>query len=187
LRGESRIVAVEDRGIGRGALVVVQKALTDAASGAAIATVQSTLLLRGDGGSGGFGERISTATPLPPGAPERTLELATPANAALIYRLSGDYNPLHADPNAARRAGFSRPILHGLCTYGIACRAILSAYCGNEPSRLRAMSGRFSAPVYPGDSLRFEFHETNDGLRFRARVSARNSVVIDRGRATISA
>jgi acyl dehydratase len=108
--------------------------------------VRSTLFLRGDGGQGEFGEREAQAQALPEGEPDRVIEIPTDIRCALIYRLSGDWNPLHADPAIAREAGFERPIMHGLCTNGIACRAVLREYCGNDPDRLRSMFVRFSAP-----------------------------------------
>jgi MaoC like domain len=99
--------------------------------------------------------------------------------AALIYRLNGDMNPLHVDPDAARLAGFDRPVLHGLCTSGMACRAILSAYCAHNPEMLRAMSVRFIKPVYPGENLQLEFYERPERIEFGARVVERYAVVLD--------
>jgi acyl dehydratase len=185
VRGEFRILGIEDKGPEKGALLHIEKSLYDVALHGALATVRSTLLLRGDGGDGGFGQAVPAATALRPGAPNRSVEFSTLPSAALIYRLSGDWNPLHADPKVARQAGFDRPILHGLCTLGIACRAILATYCANDPSRLRFMAARFSSPVYPGETIRVEFHEDADEIRFRAIVTERAVVVLDRGSAGI--
>jgi acyl dehydratase len=105
--------------------------------------------------------------------------LPTLAQAALIYRLSGDDNPLHVDPAAARAAGFPRPILHGLCTLGVATRAILRGCCDNDPARLAAIHGRFTAPVFPGDVLRTDIWREGDALRFRTWATARGSAVLE--------
>jgi acyl dehydratase len=183
------IVAVEDKGVGRGALVYQQREIIDAGNSELLAKVGTTLFLRGDGGCGSFGE--------PPAAPgeiqfpatgaAKTLHVSTLPHAALIYRLSGDWNPIHADPATARKAGFDRPILHGLCTMGIACRAVIEAYADNDPARLRYLSVRFSKPVFPGETLAIEFiEEQGVGLRFRARVPERDTVVLDRGLAVVN-
>jgi acyl dehydratase len=184
VRGEYRIAGCEDRGADKGAMLYVEKILFDAAKGTKLATVHSSVYLRGDGGQGSFGTPGPAATPLPSRDPDRVIELTTAPSSALIYRLSGDLNPLHADPKIARQAGFERPILHGLCTFGVACRALLSAYCAENPARLRSMFARFSSPVYPGDTIRVEFYEAEE-IRFRAVVKERGVVVLDRCSATI--
>src|SRR5690606_3130583 len=125
---------------------------------------------------GGFGQAVAAPQPLPDRSADRSVVIRTSPRQALLYRLSGDYNPLHADPEVARRAGFDRPILHGLCTMGIACRALLAAYCGNEPSRLGAISNRFTSPVLPGETLRIDFFEEGPDLRFRGTALERNEV-----------
>jgi len=104
----------------------------------------------------------------------------------LLYRLSGDWNPVHADPDVAAKAGFERPILHGLCTFGICARGLISALCGGDPSRLKGMEGRFSTHVYPGDTLRIEMWQDGGSVSFRARVETRNAVVFNNGKATIA-
>lgn len=181
IRGEYRVAGLEDKGEGRGALLHQEKALFDDATGDHLATVRSTLFLRGNGGEGGFGDAMPSAQPVPDRAPDRTVEIATLPRQALIYRLSGDWNPLHADPRIARKAGFAMPILQGLCTNGIACRALLREYCGNDPARLTAMFVRFSKPVMPGETIRLEFFEEGAGLiRFRAIAKERDAVVLDR-------
>lgn len=187
IRGEYRIGGVEDKGEGRGALLHQAKELYNTANGDHVATVRSTLFLRGDGGMGGFGEPAPTAERVPEKAPDDIVEIQTLPRQALIYRLSGDWNPLHADPAIAQKAGFDRPILHGLCTNGLANRAILSHFCDNDPNRLHQMFVRFSNPVMPGETIRFEFHrEGSNRLRFRAVVAERNVVVLDRCSAEIS-
>jgi acyl dehydratase len=113
------------------------------------------------------------------------LDQKTLPQAALIYRLSGDYNPLHADPAIARAAGFERPILHGLCTFGVAGRAILAACCGNDPARLKEIHVRFSAPVFPGEMISTEIWRDGPTISFRARVEPRDVVVLNNGRAIV--
>jgi acyl dehydratase len=190
LAGEGRVKAafrvsgVEDKGAERGALLHQIKTLSDAVSGAPIASIRYTLMLRGDGGQGGFGESVEPPPPLPKRAADRIVEISIARRAALLYRLSGDYNPLHADPAVATKAGFEQPILHGLCTMGIACRAILATYCGNDPARLAGMSNRFTQPVFPGETLKFEFFEEGGLVRYRGTIIERDTVVLDRGTAT---
>lgn len=186
IRGEYRVRGIEDKGEGRGALLHQEKDLFDAESHVHYATVRSTLFLRGNGGEGAFGEPVIPAEPVPDRTPDRVVEIATLPRQALIYRLSGDWNPLHADPAIAAKAGFSMPILHGLCTKGIANRAILSAYCDNDVSRFKSMFVRFSKPVMPGETIRIEFFEQGAGqLRFRAVAVERGDVVLDRCSATV--
>lgn len=187
VRGEYRVAGVEDKGEGRGALLHQVKQLYDDADGTHLATVRSTLFLRGNGGEGGFGDSMPVAAPVPDRAPDRVVEIATLPRQALIYRLSGDWNPLHADPAIARKAGFDKPILHGLCTKGLANRAILSTYCDNDVARFKSMFVRFSKPVMPGETIRIEFFEEGEGqLRFRAIAVERDIVVLDRCSATVA-
>ncbi|MFT4052924.1 MAG: MaoC/PaaZ C-terminal domain-containing protein [Novosphingobium sp.] len=187
IRGEYRVAGIEDKGEGRGALLHQEKDLFDAVTGVHYATVRSTLFLRGNGGEGGFGDAMPPAQPVPDRAPDKVVEIPTLPRQALIYRLSGDWNPLHADPAIATRAGFAAPILHGLCTNGIANRAILSTYCDNDVARFRSMFVRFSKPVMPGETIRVEFFEEGGGtLRFRAIAVERGEVVLDRCSATVA-
>lgn len=179
LIGNVRISGVEDKGAEKGALLHQEKTLRDH-DGTPIAKVRTTLFLRGDGGQGGFGDAVPTAPALPDRACDRVLMVATSPRAALIYRLSGDWNPLHADPSIARSAGFERPIMHGLCTLGMGCRVLLANYCDQEPSRLKSMFVRFSRPVYPGEHLRFEFFEEGPLIHFRAIAVEREVLVLDR-------
>lgn len=182
-----RVAAVDDKGAGKGALLYVESRVSEAGTGKLYATLRSSQFLRGDGGCGSFGIAPAPAMPLPEGEPDRRVTLATLPQAALIYRLSGDLNPLHADPEIANAAGFDRPILQGLCTMGIACRAILSAYCDNRPERLKSLFVRFSKPVYPGETIRFEFFERDGAVLFRAVAMERDAIVLDRCRATFVA
>ncbi|MDP6109625.1 MAG: MaoC family dehydratase, partial [Rhodospirillales bacterium] len=122
---------------------------------------------------------------LPESAPETVCEIATLPQTALIYRLSGDYNPLHAEPAFARRAGFERPILHGLCSFGIVGHAILKTCCNYQTEGFKSMQARFSAPVFPGETIRIEMWCTGGEVSFQARVVERNVVVLNNGKAEI--
>lgn len=185
VRGEYDILAVEDRGPDKGAVLHQSKRLYDAGTGELVATVRTVLMLRGDGGCGAFGTPPEQLGPMPDGPCDRAREIATLPQSALIYRLSGDYNPIHADPDAAARGGLERPILHGLCTMGIAVRAAIDALAEGRPERIGALSVRFSSPVYPGETIRTEFHGSGPDVRFRARVVERDVVVLDRGTITL--
>ena len=137
-------------------------------------------------GSAARRARSRHRTCCPTSAPTRHVDIKVAPNAALIYRLSGDRNPLHADPKAAAAGGFAKPILHGLCTYGVAGRAIIRACCDNDPTRLRALQVRFSAPVYPGETVRTEMWPDGERVSFRARVLERDLVVINNGLARVA-
>jgi acyl dehydratase len=186
VKGDYEIVAVEDKGVEKGAILHLVKTLRDGQTGTRLATVRSVLFLRGDGGCGGFGDPSQSAAPLPDSPPSISHEISTLPQSALIYRLSGDYNPIHADPEAARKAGFERPILHGLCTFGVATRAILSTFVSKAPERLKSLSVRFSRPVFPGETIRTEFFPSRDEIRFRSVAVERNVIVLDRGTARLA-
>ena len=191
LVGRSRITDIIDKGEGKGVLIYSERKVTDKASGDLLATLRMSTFARGDGGSGTRTTTAGGEPPLKPHAipqrdPDRVSDLATLPQAALIYRLSGDYNPLHADPAVAKKAGFDRPILHGLCTLGVVGHALLKECCGYDPTRLAAMSLRFSAPVFPGETIRTEIWDEGNGqLAFLAKVEERGAVVINNGKATL--
>ena len=185
--GRTRVKDVVDKGAGKGAVMYGERTVVDADSGETIATLVHTTFCRGDGGFGGPQRPSVPAHALPDRAPDMVCDLATRPEAALIYRLSGDYNPLHAEPAAARAAGYPRPILHGLATFGVAGHAILRTACDYDPSRLVAMGGRFTAPVFPGETIRTEMWRDGPVASFRARVVERNVVAIANGRAEIAA
>jgi acyl dehydratase len=186
LHGKTRVTEVIDKGPGRGAVVYSGREVTDAESGDLIASLTQATFCRGDGGFGGPTRPAPAPHPLPDRAPDLVCDLPTRPETALIYRLSGDYNPLHVDPDNASAAGFPRPILHGLATFGIAGRAILKSVCGYEPARLTGMSGRFSAPVYPGETIRTEIWRDGATLSFRARAVERDVIALANGRAELA-
>ena len=183
--GRTRIVEVIDKGAGKGALLLTERKITDRTTGELIATVTQTIFCRGDGGFGGPPRQTPAPHPIPTRAPDAICDLGTRPEMALIYRLSGDYNPLHAEPAAAKAAGFARPILHGLGTFGVSGHAVLKTLCGYDPARLVAFAGRFSAPVFPGETIRTEMWRDGAVMSFRARVVERNVVAIDHGRAEV--
>jgi acyl dehydratase len=162
-----------------------ERSLTDKATGAPIATLSSTTVMRGDGGFGGPSGPTPEPHRLPARAPDAALDIATLPQAALIYRLSGDMNPLHADPKVAAAAGFARPIMHGLCSFGIAGRALVKLACGNDPGRLAHMQVRFTAPAYPGETIRTEIWRDGATVSFRARAVERDAVILSNGLATL--
>jgi acyl dehydratase len=183
--GQVRILDVVDKGEDRGALIYSERTITDKASGDLLATITQTTFCRADGGFGGPKRDTPPPHQIPVRAPDAICNLPTRPEAALIYRLSGDINPLHAEPAFAQAAGYPRPILHGLATFGVAGHALLKAMCGYDPARLTAMSCRFSAPVYPGETIRTEMWRDGAVVSFRARVIERDVIVINNGRAEI--
>jgi len=185
-----RVTRIVDKGPGKGATVTYDKELFDKASGDKLATVTHTTFCRGDGG---FSARdgVTDASPpslpkVPEHVPDLVCELRTLPQQALLYRLCADRNPLHSEPAMARKAGFDRPILHGLGTYGVAGHALLATCCGYDPTRLKSMFARFSAPVFPGETIRFELYRDGGEIAFRACAKERNKVVLDYGRAQIA-
>ena len=185
--GRTRILEVIDKGAGKGAVIYTERRITDKASGQLVATVTQTTFARADGGFGGPPRESPPTHKLPERAPDLTCDLGTRPEMALIYRLSADLNPLHADLDVAKAAGFPRPILHGLGTFGVVSHALLKSVCSYDPSRMIAMSGRFSAPVFPGETIRTEIWRDGNVVSFRALVPERNIVAMSNGRAEIKA
>lgn len=193
--GRSRITHLTDKGAGKGALMVTERRV-ETAQGELLATLQQVSFLRGDGGYSvqRGGQPSDAPLPVLPAVPaEREADCidvqAIRPEAALLYRLMGDYNPLHADPAVARKAGFERPILHGLASYGLVAWAVLRQCAGGDPARLRALDIRFAAPVYPGETLVTEIWRVPgqaDRLQLRARVRERDLVVLSNGRAELA-
>ncbi|WP_339948247.1 MaoC/PaaZ C-terminal domain-containing protein [uncultured Albimonas sp.] len=185
--GRTRIEGVVDKGEGKGALIYVAREIHEKTTGVHVATSLSTTFARADGGFGGPSGPVLAAPPVPDRAPDLVDEWATPPQAALIYRLSGDSNPLHASPRVAAQAGFPAPILHGLCSYGVAGWSILRTCCGGDPTRLRQIDLRFSSPVFPGETLRTEIWQDGEEVSFRTRVVERDRIVLNNGYARIAA
>ena len=177
-----RILGIEDKGESRGAVVSSRRDIRLEGHDTPFATIETLTFCRGDGGSGTIGEPLQLATPLPDREPGTRCSVEIPGNAALIYRLSGDENPLHIDPDYAARAGFPKPILHGLCTFAAVTRTIWSV---PSPARdLYQVGCRFSGVVYPGDTLDVEQWQSADGISFQAKVGTR--VVVTQGWASFS-
>jgi acyl dehydratase len=180
--GRTRIDNIVDRGPGKSAVVEQSRTLHNAANGEHIATVRQVLVIKGGGGFGGSDAGDGGSASLLDSPADLICILPTAKVQAAIYRLSGDRNPLHIDPDAARRGGFCRPVLHGLCTYAFAGRAVIGSLCKNRPEALKKLRARFVAPVYPGDTLRTEIWRTGVGCaHFFVRVVEDNRVVVDNG------
>lgn len=178
----TRITEVTDKGEKIGALINSERVVRDVNTDTNICTLGTTILARGDGGFGGD-RRVSASKPdvIPLSDPDIICDLPTLPQQALLYRLSGDFNPLHASPNVARNAGFRAPILHGLCTVGIMTHALVKTCCDYDPSRFKRMRLRFSAPVYPGDTIRTEIWRDGNEIAFRCRSLEQAKVVINNG------
>jgi len=185
LIADSSVVEVYDKGEGKGALIIRRTVLRDHGSDELVATLNRTIFARGDGGCGG----AKTPAPVPHSTPDRepdkSLHYPTRLDQAALYRLNGDRNPLHIDPELAKSAGFEAPILHGLCTYGITCRAVLEAFCEFDVTRLASHAARFSSPVFPGEILRIDLWRDGSTISFQASVPARDSVVIKNGKSLL--
>ncbi len=173
------ITGIYDKG--SGALIATESVSTDRATNRPLFTNRSSLFIRGEGGWGGP-RGPSTKFEPPPREPDHQVTYSTRLDQALLYRLSGDRNPLHSDPKFAAMAGFPRPILHGLCTYGFTGRALLHTLCHSDPSRLGSMAGRFSKPVFPGDDLTVSMWELGDGTAQFRTATQNGDVVLDAGR-----
>ncbi|MCE9524404.1 MAG: MaoC family dehydratase N-terminal domain-containing protein [Alphaproteobacteria bacterium] len=182
---EERVTGAVDKGAGKGALIFTEKVIRLKGSNEKLCTVGGTIFARGYGGFGG----PSTGAPEPHAIPERkadgVCETDTRPDQALLYRLSGDRNPLHSDPKIAKMAGFPRPILHGLCSYGTACRAVLKTMCNYDHTMITGFDVRFSSPVFPGETLVTEMWKDGHIVSFRSKVKERDVVVINNGKCTL--
>ncbi|GAA4336139.1 MaoC/PaaZ C-terminal domain-containing protein [Pigmentiphaga soli] len=185
LIGSSAVTRIVDKGKDKGALVYSERKVHDRASGDLIFTATATSFCRADGGFGGPSGPAKPIPAIPDREPDAACELRTLPQQALIYRLSGDMNRLHADPATGRAAGFPGPILHGLCTFGVAGHALLRTLCDYDPARLAAMDVRFSAPVFPGETILTEMWREDGRVLFRSSVPAREVVVLNNGVAEV--
>lgn len=180
-RAIGRMIGAWDKGPSKGAVFSQEKTLTLDGESTPLATVITTSFGRAEGGFGGPAEGQPAPHKVPDRSPDCMIEMPTTSRQSLIYRLSGDRNPLHADPEAARAAGFERPILHGLCSFAICCRAVMQTYCAMNPAKIRHHQLRFSAPVFPGDSLTVSLWRDANVISFEAHVTARNIAVVRNG------
>lgn len=182
VRSELTIDRIVDKGAEKGSVLITNRRIQDDATGQLLATVTQVSMLRGDGGFGGSSEGAPVPHVVPDRAPDQTVVLSTRPEQALIYRLSGDYNPLHLDPAVASEAGFPGPILHGLCTFGLAGRAVVGRLCDDAPERLKRFDVRFSSPVFPGETIEVDLWREGEGrAALRARSRERGVVVLNNG------
>lgn len=181
-----RVVAAYDKGERKGAIICTETEARLAKDDTAMFTLASTIVARGDGGFGGSTDLPPKPYKLPERSPDMVCDLVTAKNQALLYRLCGDRNPLHADTVFARKVGFSVPILHGLCTYGIACHAILKTICDYDHTLISGFDVRFTAPVIPGDVITTEMWQDSNVVSFKCMVKARGVTVLNNGRCTIA-
>lgn len=179
--GVSKVI---DKGTEKGAVVVFESKAR-LPSGEPVFTTETVILARRNGGLGGPGGSLPEPHPMPQRAPDLTLPVPTRPDQALLYRLNEDRNPLHVDPELAKRAGFTAPILHGLCTYGMACRALTAAVCGADGRRIQAFDVRFASPVFPGELIELDAWIDGDTVSFGCRVPSRQVVVLDHGRCVL--
>lgn len=184
ITADSSVLAVYDKGKDKGVVIRHQTVLRDE-QGEALATLLASRFARGDGGFGGPSLEQPEAHKIPERAPDRSVDVTTRPDQALIYRLCGDRNPLHSDPEFAKKAGFPRPILHGMCTYGITCRGVLQTYADYDPAAFRSHAVRFSSPVYPGETVTMDLWKDGDVISFEARVKARDVTVIKSGKTVL--
>jgi len=185
ITADSSVLGVFDKGKDKG-LVIRHQTVLKNEKGEALATLVASRFARGDGGIGGPAQGQPVAHEVPKRAPDKTVDITTRPDQALIYRLCGDRNPLHSDPEFAKRAGFPRPILHGMCTYGITCRGVLQTYADYDPSAFRRHAVRFSSPVFPGETVTMDLWKDGNVVSFEAKVKSRGVTVIKNGRTELA-
>ena len=186
LVGETRMEEIVDKGADKGALLYMSRTVRNAASGEAIFTSYQTLFCRADGGFGGPVTEARPVHAMPERGCDLSVELPTVAQQALIYRLSGDTNPLHVDPEAAAKGGFDKPILHGLCTFGIAGHALLRGVADYRADAVRRIQARFASPVFPGETIRTDIWDEGGGrFSFRCTAVERDILVVNNGLALV--
>lgn len=186
LASRSRVSEIVDKGADKGALLYQEREIMLADTGERVATVELVGFCRGDGGCGAPATSVRVPVALPGRDPDAADTKTSQPHSALLYRLSGDYNPLHADPAVARRAGFDRPILHGLCTLGIALRSVFETQLGYRVDNVAGIDVRFAAPVFPGETIRTEIWNEGSELYFRSFVPARSALVLTNGRVMLA-
>jgi acyl dehydratase len=179
-----RVKEIVDKGLGNAAIILNTRELIGD-DGTPVVTVDSSTFARKHGGFGGKVKDTPAPPAVPQMPPEKVCDLPTPPNLALLYRLNGDENPLHADPERARVAGFERPILHGAASFGVAAHAILRTVADYSPRRLASIEARFSKPVFPGDTIRTEIWTQGERVSFQCRALGRDGVVLSNGLAIL--
>ncbi len=183
---DARVLGVWDKGKDKGAIIVNERVIKEKATGDKLATLVGTTFARGDGGFGGPKDGAPEPHQLPTRTPDLVHACDTRPDQAFLYALSGDRNPLHRDPAIAKRAGFPRPILHGLCSYGTACRAVISTLAKYDPKRITGFDVRFSAPVFPGETIVTEMWVDGSVVSFRSKLKERDVVVLNNGKCTLA-
>ncbi|MDZ4865845.1 MAG: MaoC/PaaZ C-terminal domain-containing protein [Alphaproteobacteria bacterium] len=183
---DERVSGAVDKGAGKGALIFTEKVIRLKGTNEKLCTLGGTIFARGDGGFGGPSTGAIEPHPIPERKADVVHEADTRADQALLYRLSGDRNPLHSDPKIATMAGFPRPILHGLCSYGTACRSVLATVCKYDHTLIAGFDVRFSSPVFPGETIVTEMWKDGKIVSFRSKVKERDVVVINNGKCTLT-
>ncbi len=181
IAASSRITGCYDKGEGKGALITSETDIHLAKSGDKLCTLGATIFARGDGGFGGQSQGAPQPHKIPDRDKDDQVEVATRDDQAILYRLSGDRNPLHISPEFAKGAGFDRPILHGLCSYGTAARGILTKVCDYDHTKIKQFDVRFSAPVFPGETLVLDIWKDGAEVSFQARVKERDVMALSNG------
>lgn len=185
--GDERVIGAFDKGAGKGAVIVTEKSIRLKDTNEPLCTLVSSTFARGDGGFGGPSTGAPEPHPIPERKPDATYEASILDDQAFIYALSGDRNPLHRDPKIAKAAGFPKPIIHGLCTYGTTCRAIITNVLGHDAAKIVGYDVRFSSPVFPGETVLVDVWKDGNVVSFRARLKEREIVAINNGKCTLSA
>ena len=186
LLADAWVAEVYDKGAGKGSIIELQGVVRDAADRQALFSWSSLIFARGDGGIGGSSAKVPVLHTMPARPPDTVHTAATRPDQALLYRLNGDRNLVHADPGVARRAGFRAPILHGACTYAIACREVLAHVCNYDHTRFKTFDVRFTAPVYPGEHVETQIWVDGPVVSFRSRCTERDAVILDQGRCELN-
>ncbi len=182
----TRFTKVSDKGERVGALIVTDRVVRNVETGDDLLTLITTVLARGDGGFGSERKSSPKTDLIPSREPDKVCDLPTLPQQALLYRLSGDFNPLHASPSVAKQVGYKAPILHGLCTMGVATHALLKECTDYDPDRFKHMRLKFSAPVYPGETIRTEIWQDGNEIAFRCKSVEQDKVIINNGYLKIS-
>lgn len=185
LLANQKVISVIDRGASQGAEIEIESELRRASDDTVICNLVNRIIARADGGFGGPPPIARERHKIPDREPDLICDLQTRPDQALLFRLSGDLNPLHVDPSAANNAGFESPLLHGRCTYGIACHAVMKTVCDYDFTLISGFDARFSSPVFPGDIVTTEMWQDRNIVSFRCKVNARNVVVINNGKCTL--